>query len=127
MGASITSRGATRLAIIVGGMVGTALRVALTSVPQLAGLPSGTLVANVVGSLLLGFVVADASRRGVAMRRLTPVTGGLLGAMTTFSAFVVESALLLEDAPVRGLAYIALSLVAGLAAVTAGRRIGASR
>lgn len=57
-----------------------------------AGFPYGTLIVNVTGSLLLGFLVTAATDRlslSPDMRLLLAV--GFFGSYTTFSSYAVES------------------------------------
>ena len=63
-----------------------------------AHFPYGTLIVNIVGSLLLGFVVVLATERLVMSpeTRLL-LTVGFLGSFTTFSSYAVESLSLLRD------------------------------
>ena len=84
--------------------------------------PWATFGANVSGSLLLGFLLA------LLLERYPPATyarafagTGFCGAYTTFSTFSVETDVLVKDGH-GGLAaaYVAASLVAGLAAAGAG-------
>jgi len=88
------------LAIAGGGAVGALLRYWVSSgVYLLAGrdFPYGTLVVNVVGSLLMGFLyiwLLERTLGGVAMRAFVLI--GLLGAFTTFSAFSMETLNLME-------------------------------
>ena len=60
-----------------------------------AGFPLGTLFVNCVGGLLVGMALAWFERTPNEMLRLLLVTG-LLGGFTTFSAFSVESLVLLQ-------------------------------
>lgn len=113
-----------RIAVVVGGAVGTMLRWALAHLPAANGLPTGTLVANVLGSLALGLVLGWLGDRG-ADPSWTPLTAGLIGASTTFAAFIVEVVDLWPQQPTVALAYVALSLVFGLAAVALGRFLSA--
>ena len=88
------------LAIAGGGAVGALLRYWVSSgVYLLAGrdFPYGTLVVNVLGSLLMGFLyiwLLERSLGGVAMRAFVLI--GLLGAFTTFSTFSMETLNLME-------------------------------
>lgn len=59
------------------------------------GFPLGTLFVNCVGGLLIGVALAWFERSPDEMLRLLLVTG-LLGGFTTFSAFSVESLVLLQ-------------------------------
>ena len=64
-----------------------------------ADFPYGTLLVNVSGSFILGFLLAAATGRGSLspeMRLLFAV--GFLGSYTTFSSFAVESVNLGRDA-----------------------------
>ncbi len=84
-------------------------------------LPWGTLAINVTGSFLLGLLFGLASQSGMDSRILAAAGTGFLGSYTTFSTFTWETVRLIEDrAYLRALANVALSLVAGLAAVAAG-------
>ncbi|BEP17777.1 fluoride efflux transporter CrcB [Pyrofollis japonicus] len=89
--------------------------------------PIGTLVVNVLGSLLLGFVLGAASLYGAFTReqRLLLATG-FAGAFTTFSTFMYESLMLLvEYSAAYAIAYIGLSISLGLAAVYLGYTLAA--
>jgi CrcB protein len=59
------------------------------------GFPLGTLFVNCVGGLLVGVALAWFERTPDEMLRLLLVTG-LLGGFTTFSAFSVESLILVQ-------------------------------
>lgn len=87
--------------------------------------PLGTLVVNVLGSLLLGFGMQamEAFPVSAAMRTLLGI--GFLGAFTTFSTFSYETVTLVRDGDwTRAVLYTVLSLVLGLLAVLIG--IGAA-
>ena len=73
----------------------------------------GTLAVNVVGSFLLGWLVA--AEPGAST--LTVIGTGLLGSFTTFSMFALEVA---EAGPVRRLAIVGASVVLGLGAAAIG-------
>ncbi len=89
------------LAVAAGGGIGAALRYVIAGmVQQGAGddFPFGTLVVNVIGSLLLGFIVQIAEMKtgpGPWMKLF--LTVGLCGGFTTFSTFSLESFRLLQD------------------------------
>jgi len=63
-----------------------------------AGWPWGTLIVNVLGGLLMGALVSLlAHRGGVDQERWRLLLGvGLLGGFTTFSAFSLETVLMLD-------------------------------
>jgi len=86
-------------------------------------LPLATLLINLGGSFVLGVLggvlAARATPHAPALRLALGV--GFSGGFTTFSTFAFENAALLEDGrwPTAA-AYMALSLLLGLAAVRAG-------
>jgi fluoride exporter len=85
------------------------------------GFPWGTLVVNVLGSLLMGLAIRylEATRLAPDLRAL--ITIGILGAFTTFSTFTYETVTLLENgAWARAGAYAFGSLLLGIAAIYAG-------
>lgn len=87
--------------------------------------PLATLLINLAGSLLLGFVTGFGVEQGhLPEAWRVPVTAGFIGAFTTFSTWTVDTILLL-DAGRLGLAGFnaAVSLVLGLGAVAAGHRL----
>ena len=85
------------------------------------GFPWGTLTVNLSAAFVLG-VLAGAALSDDAYRILGT---GFVGAYSTFSTWMLESHRLAEDGRARlGLANLAVSLVAGLAAAWAGQRLG---
>jgi fluoride exporter len=86
----------------------------------------GTLLANVVGSFLMGLIVAMLVERDVA--RFTPfLIVGFLGAYTTFSTYALDALKLWERGDVLAAAgYVMGSVVLCLAACLAGLGLGRS-
>jgi fluoride exporter len=86
------------LAVGAGAAVGAWIRWWLGAVlnPVFPSLPLGTLAANLVGGLLMGFAMELLTRHAVmpAEVRLL-VTTGFLGGLTTFSTFSAEIVTLL--------------------------------
>ena len=82
------------------------------------GVPAGTVVVNVSGSLVLGMLVGWAMRHGGASEEVKAVLGtGFLGGYTTFSTASVEAARLVRGgrptgALLHALLMVGLSLVA---------------
>ena len=61
------------------------------------GFPFGTLIVNVAGSFLMGLLAGYfAFRPGIGQHMRLFLTTGLLGGFTTFSAFSLDAALLVE-------------------------------
>jgi len=111
------------VAVVIGGMLGTALRLATdTFLPHSdRDFPLSTLIVNVVGSFALAFLVARVWRTAAPWLR-AGLGAGLLGSFTTFSALAVSVATL-GFTPV-GALYLSLSLVLGLGAAVGGLALG---
>ena len=115
--------------IAAGGAVGALARVGVVYAIGRGGVPFpwGTLTVNVAGSLAVGVLVGALGRRAGFAEMAQPfLVVGLLGAFTTFSAFSMETVLLLEDAKwAAALAYVLLSVVLCVTAAWAGLRLTA--
>ncbi|HZW16638.1 MAG TPA: fluoride efflux transporter CrcB [Brevundimonas sp.] len=118
----------TRLLIVAaGGALGAVARYgvgawALRLFPA-ATWPLGTLAVNVVGGLLMGLLTGWLAFRGglhsESIRLFAAV--GLLGGFTTFSAFSLESALMIERRQFAMAAgYVAISVVLSITALFVG-------
>jgi CrcB protein len=115
----------TVLAVIaVGGALGSIARwgVAEALPHPPGGFPTSTLVVNLTGSFMLGALLVVVSERLTDARLLRPFVGvGLLGGFTTFSTAMLDVHELVQGgrAPL-AVGYLALSVLAGLAAVLLG-------
>ena len=116
------------VAVAAGGMVGATARWSISTAwpVSLDQFPTTTLAINLVGSFLLGLVVAGLlERRPAAPVTHTFLGTGLLGAFTTFSTLTVEAVVLVDAGQVwRAGVYLAASLVAGVAAAASGLALG---
>ncbi|AKB85954.1 fluoride efflux transporter CrcB [Methanococcoides methylutens] len=75
--------------IAFGGFLGAVSRYAVSSSTIS---PNGTLIVNVIGSLLLGMMMYDYDYLGHISQRTRLTFGtGFMGSFTTFSTFAVES------------------------------------
>jgi len=113
------------LAVGLGGFLGAIARHLLGGwIQDLAGgkFPWGVLAANVLGCLAIGYLTGVAARSAGMPEhwRLFLVTG-VLGALTTFSTFGLDTVQLAKgDLPMLALANVAANLILSLGAVTAG-------
>lgn len=80
---------------------------------------------NLSGTLLLGFLsVYLVDRAGVPLEWRNGINGGFIGAYTTFSTLSLEAVTLAEGGKLaQAAAYLAISLVAGLALAWLGQQL----
>ena len=111
--------------VALGGAIGSAARYVIgLSVQSRTGFdfPVGTLLVNLTGCVLLGFLV----RYALATPAVSPelrvlLTTGLCGGYTTFSTFGYETVALIEDGDWRRAAlYVGLSVVGSFVAILLG-------
>ncbi|RLD73011.1 MAG: fluoride efflux transporter CrcB [Bacteroidetes bacterium] len=113
------------LLIGAGGFIGSVARFLIsrlnTRIDWLS-IPIGTLTVNVLGSLLIGFLIGISEKSPVLTvewRMFLMV--GLCGGFTTFSSFTGENLVLLKNGQILPLLlYTALSVFLGFAAVYLG-------
>jgi fluoride exporter len=111
-------------AIALGGIVGATARYELAqALPTSPGtFPWPTFWTNMSGSLALGFLLVLLLDRTRQHRLLRPfLATGILGAFTTMSTYLVETAVLIKDGhPTIGVTYGLSSLAVGLFLAFAG-------
>lgn len=115
------------LAVFVGGLIGTTLRVLLdVALPHtLAQFALSTLLVNVLGAFVLGLFVAALWPRVPGWVRVG-LGPGILGSFTTFSALAVSIVALAQAGDVAGAVLsIALSIGFGMLAAWLGLVLGA--
>jgi fluoride exporter len=106
------------LAVLAGGMIGAPARYLVDRAIQArhdSVFPWGTLVINLAGSAVIGFLLGAQRHLGLPPPAFALLGTGLCGGLTTFSTFSYETLRLLEDGAVSeaGLNVIG-SLVAGV-------------
>ena len=110
-------------AIALGGAAGSMARYGIGRIflHDEGAFPTGTLLVNVAGSLLLGFLVRSMASPAISMELRAGLTIGLCGGFTTFSTFSLETVRLVESGNwPRAALYILASVVLSLAALAAG-------
>ena len=114
--------------LMVAGAAGAVLRYLVDRYVQgkvESDFPYGTVVINVTGSLVLGFLTGSALHHGLSASWVTVLGTGLCGAYTTFSTFTYDTFRLLgSDAPASAMTNVLVSVVAGLGAAVAGLALG---
>jgi CrcB protein len=113
------------LAIALGGSLGAVIRVAFADW-EIGKFPAGIFAVNIAGCLLIGIVTGLINTHGWP----PPIwrsflIAGLLGALTTFSTFGLQSVDLAQKREwMTMLAYVAGSVCVGIMAVWIGLQIG---
>ena len=118
--------------VFIGGGLGAVCRYGVTTTGGmlLGGMfPWGTLVVNLVGSLLMGFVLGALLPLAKSLQLLPEslrllLTVGFLGGFTTFSSFSMETLTLLRgDSFFLAVVNVVGSIVLGLAAAYIGYQL----
>lgn len=112
-------------AVAVGGVVGCVARYGVYQLMQLfygRSFPLATLIINVSGSLLMGFMFfATLERVSMSPAWRAAILTGVLGGFTTYSTFAMETLLLVEDGETGyAVLYVVSSVVLGLLAAFLG-------
>lgn len=117
------------LPVIIGGALGTALRILLDIILSLVFATfslGSTMLINAVGSFALGFLVAGLWAKPKTPRWFKVGIGpGLLGGFTTFSGVMLQ-ALLIQN-PLMTAAFLAFSIATSLFAAVLGIWLGTPR
>ena len=91
----------TIIAVASGGAIGATLRLFINTAVNksfIHTLPLGTLAVNLIGSLLIGVLFAYFHlNTSLSPHIKTFMVTGILGALTTYSTFAIESFFLLES------------------------------
>lgn len=113
----------------LGGFVGSILRYLVGNYLHQSNkdFPFGTLVVNVVGCFVIGFLSHLAEARGMFEEHTQSfIFIGILGGFTTFSSFGNETIKLARDSQVmNAFANVSANVILGLIAVWLGRALAA--
>lgn len=91
--------------VAIGGGIGAVLRCLVSGIaPKKGPIPSGTLLVNVIGSLMLSILTFSTHPDSI----IYLVNIGMLGSFTTFSTFAYETFRLVEEGENR---YFVLNII----------------
>lgn len=115
------------LLVMAGGAIGAAMRF-LAGAAALRALgpsyPWGTLFVNLSGGLLMGLLAGSLTRMNAPEGWRLFIGVGILGGFTTFSAFSLEAALMIERGQLgTALGYALASVIGSVLALFAGLAI----
>ncbi|MDD7456804.1 MAG: fluoride efflux transporter CrcB [Bacteroidales bacterium] len=112
------------LLVALGGAVGSACRYLVTRVVDITAFPIATLAVNLLGCLLVGFLVGIMDRNFMPQEFKLLLISGFCGGFTTFSTFANESFAMMKagDLLLSGL-YIGVSVIFGILAVWFGLQL----
>ncbi len=121
----------TKLIVIgFGGFIGAVLRYSVSLWAHSTGklhITAGTFAVNLIGCFALGLITGITEHMAIPEHLRLFISVGLLGALTTFSTFSVETLhLMRKGAPTEAFLYIAISILIGLLAAYLGFRLGYS-
>lgn len=109
----------------LGGVIRYVVGEQLKGVVSEGGLPIATLIVNIIGCFIIGIITGIIAHGGsISPAWRTGLTVGFCGGLTTFSTFGRETLELLQGGQIgMALLYVALSLVAGIAAAWGGMEL----
>ncbi len=112
------------LIVFLGGGLGSSLRFLISKFlnPLISQFYLGTFTVNIVGCLVIGFVMGLATKnQSIAQNTVLFFATGFCGGFTTFSAFALEKHNFLKQAEIGPmLIYLSLSIVLGILGVAVG-------
>ena len=115
------------LFVAVGGAIGAVARYLLSTPINERAAPWGTVLVNLIGSAILGFLIGWLSDRSFDPAIQIGLLTGVLGGFTTFSTFSAETMLLLDGGRWQlATLNVAVSVIFGILAAAIGYTIGRS-
>ena len=111
--------------VAAGGALGAAGRYAVSLIGPKAVFPVQTLLTNIIGAILIGFIVGIASSQSnVSPNTLLFWKTGVCGGFTTFSTFSLEAYELFEKRLyLESGSYVLLSVVCCLFGIVCGKKL----
>ena len=111
------------LLVALGGAVGSVVRYLVGRMVE-SSFPWGTLLVNIVGSVVIGVLVGLVSRAVLSADMKLMLMTGFCGGLTTFSTFANESFSMMKAGNVVMAAiYVAVSVAMGILGVWMGMKL----
>ncbi len=113
------------LFVALGGALGAVVRYAISLIPVKTGFPILTLMTNIIGAVLIGFIVGITSNHeGISNNTILFWKTGVCGGFTTFSTFSLEAFGLFDNKQyVTGVIYVILSCSCCIFGILCGKRL----
>jgi len=111
--------------VALGGALGSMLRYAISLIPCKMEFPILTFLTNIIGAILIGFIVGIASANdNVSDRVVLFLKTGVCGGFTTFSTFSLEAYNMYDDKKyMLALVYVILSCTFCILGVVCGKKM----
>ncbi len=113
------------LFVALGGAIGAAGRYTISLIPVRTEFPVLTLITNLIGAILIGFIVGVADgKTNVSKNTVLFLKTGVCGGFTTFSTFSLEAYNLFETKSyVAGIIYVFFSVVGCIFGIICGKKL----
>ena len=113
------------LFVAFGGAVGAIARYAISLIPVKIGFPILTLITNIAGAILIGFIVGFTNNKeNISENTVLFWKTGVCGGFTTFSTFSLEAFNLLDNKQYTlGGLYIVLSVTCCILGILCGKKL----
>lgn len=112
------------LFVAMGGAIGAVARYAISLIPVKTEFPILTLVTNIIGAVLIGFIVGVTGKHKVSPNTVLFLKTGVCGGFTTFSTFSLEAYNLFGDRQyLCGGLYVTLSVIGCIFGVMCGEKL----
>ncbi len=108
----------------LGGATGSVLRYTISLIPNKYTFPLITLVINILGAVLIGYITGVSIKKDMPSRSILFLKTGLCGGFTTFSTFSLEAYSLFQNGNYfYSILYVLLSFIGCLIGVWLGMKL----